>query len=233
MKSIVSVLIILFLNFNSHDVDLHVTYKVIHKIDKQSKLDRLYSDMFDSYETIHKELQFDLFINENTSVFQVRNKLYSDIDAASTVMNRVGYTGRFQQFKTHFIEEELEEEFGQFLIKGFYPEWVLTQEVKTIDSYTCFKAIYSYDVITPDKKVFNKFITAWYTPQIPYSFGPIGFGKLPGLIMELETNYAIYGVEKLSFSNSKSDKKMPELKKLKIITEKQLDSLAIEFEKQN
>ncbi|MDE6073514.1 MAG: GLPGLI family protein [Muribaculaceae bacterium] len=55
------------------------------------------------------------------------------------------------------------------------PEWTITDSVKNIIGYECFKA-------TTDFK--GRQWTAWFTPEIPISDGPWKLHGLPGLILE-------------------------------------------------
>ncbi len=86
----------------------------------------------------------------------------------------------------------------RFLIKDSIAktDWQLTGETKNIGSYTCYKATAtreeertSMTMVNGEAKEETKKETittiAWYAPQIPVSNGPLNFGGLPGLILEL------------------------------------------------
>tara|TARA_R100000306_G_scaffold8101_5_gene10767 strand:- start:7917 stop:8627 length:711 start_codon:yes stop_codon:yes gene_type:complete len=63
-------------------------------------------------------------------------------------------------------------------------QWKLLKDQKNCNGYLCYKATAMLSKnINGKKKDFN--IVAWYAPTIPVSFGPYGYGKLPGLIVEL------------------------------------------------
>ncbi|MBN4072867.1 GLPGLI family protein [Crocinitomix catalasitica] len=68
-----------------------------------------------------------------------------------------------------------------FLIKDTInpAKWKMTSETKAVSGLTCMKATMESDDGT---------IEAWFTPQIPVSSGPAGFGGLPGLIVHLSMN---------------------------------------------
>jgi GLPGLI family protein len=61
------------------------------------------------------------------------------------------------------------------------PKWKILDQIKEVNGYICIQA----ETRNPVK---NQVIHAWFTDKIPYSFGPEGYGGLPGLILELEIN---------------------------------------------
>ena len=65
-------------------------------------------------------------------------------------------------------------------------KWTITKETKEINSYICYKAT---TLRYGDKGPLDEkhSITAWFTPKIPVPYGPNGYGKLPGLILELQS----------------------------------------------
>lgn len=62
--------------------------------------------------------------------------------------------------------------------------WIISGEVKKIDSFACVKATTTWR---------GRNYTAWFTESIPVSNGPWKFGGLPGLIVE------IYDTDKVSY----------------------------------
>ncbi|AZQ60771.1 GLPGLI family protein [Flammeovirga pectinis] len=55
-------------------------------------------------------------------------------------------------------------------------EWNVTDEIRLIHDFKCYKALSEYGDYT---------IIAWFAPEIPFSDGSYTFGGLPGLILEL------------------------------------------------
>lgn len=75
-----------------------------------------------------------------------------------------------------------EDFFGKtFLITGDVEkfDWKLTGEQKKILGFNCQKATGSKDE--------SKYVV-WFTPEIPVSSGPDGFGQLPGMILEVNVD---------------------------------------------
>jgi GLPGLI family protein len=70
-----------------------------------------------------------------------------------------------------------------------------------IDGYLCYKAT---SVLVRNNGVHGLFkfpIIAWYTPAIPIPFGPLGYGNLPGLILELQERNILYGITKIKLNH--------------------------------
>lgn len=92
-------------------------------------------------------------------------------------------------------------DFGKLVvIENRDTKWVITNETKKIGKYICHKAT---SILVRDNGkagIFNFPITAWFTPEIPFSFGPIGYGGLPGMILELQEGNVLYGCTKIKFN---------------------------------
>jgi GLPGLI family protein len=67
-------------------------------------------------------------------------------------------------------------------------EWVLTPDTMRVLGFLCQKATCTSSLIGKTPYQF----TAWYTPDIPASYGPRNFFGLPGLILILDSKYFNY-----------------------------------------
>ena len=100
--------------------------------------------------------------------------------------------------------------------------WTLTNETKKIENYTCFKAT----IIQKNLETGVEFIReAWYTTEIPVPYGPVGFGGLPGLILELKTGKAIFTAKKIVLNPKKGIKPYPKANMENPIGRKELPKL--------
>lgn len=152
------------------------------------------------------EITHTLVFNRTESVFQQQESLEPQLPNRQGVnirtMGNLGnggimYVNLAQQQSTHQIEL-----MGKyFLVEDelFRPQWKMTQESKQIGNYTCYKATYTLKVRRsafqldrrpasgkePPMEEEDVEVVAWYTPQIPVSFGPNRLTGLPGLILEL------------------------------------------------
>ena len=215
-----------------------VNYGVEIRLDPDSKKHKTILTAFPKralkMETIDSEFDFTLTCNDSLSLFYLEKKLYSDNSAAELAIILSGYFGRIKQIDDFFITENLREDFGKFLVSRKYHNWELLNEKKLIGDYTCFKATTKTEVVNPEGKIFIRNYTAWYTPQLPYKYGPLGFGNLPGLIIELQGEDYTYGVKKIEFfdkDQKSKDNEIPKLKNKKLITEEEFEELAAMDEK--
>ncbi|WP_108245776.1 GLPGLI family protein [Muricauda brasiliensis] len=77
-------------------------------------------------------------------------------------------------------------------------DWDLTAEQKKIANFNCYKAVSQVET-----SIGKLPIIAWYTPEIPVSFGPTDYsGTLPGLILELHTNEISFICEEINLNQN-------------------------------
>lgn len=102
-----------------------------------------------------------------------------------------------------------------FLIKETIKtyDWNITTENKEIINKKCTKATLKE----------NPTIVAWFTSEIPVSFGPMGYYGLPGLILQLETPSKNYIIQEISVSKENISIKAPD--KDKEISREDFDAL--------
>lgn len=109
-------------------------------------------------------------------------------------------------------------------------EWEITSETKKINSFECIKATINSQ---------GKRYTAWFTTDIPTSFGPFDFGQLLGLILELysDDRQLFIAATKVTYPFEQevlqpdADLEYISRSDYKDLTEKFLDSIAESLEK--
>ncbi|WP_395065186.1 GLPGLI family protein [Flavobacterium sp.] len=99
--------------------------------------------------------------------------------------------------------------------------WQLHNESKKIQDFTCFKATTKIK-FNNGVGDFERELTAWYCPKIPYSYGPKGYGGLPGIILEFQERNIVIGAKKIVFN---TDPKIKEPSSDKITTEEEYNKL--------
>ncbi len=152
-------------------------------------------------------LEYKLQATPTESVFQYIKKLTDEGEdmfrfshaRSSFLGDGIHYMNLEKAYAIFLRKKSLIDIEGKYIrIKSPIPnlEWKITRESKKILGYTCYKAIgaKTRTTLEPIKgsdgklKIVNKttYYIAWFTPQIPFGFGPVGFGGLPGLILELK-----------------------------------------------
>jgi GLPGLI family protein len=66
-----------------------------------------------------------------------------------------------------------------FLIENPQLIWELSQESKNIGEFLCYKAVLK------NPKTNKITVEAWYSPEIPYSYGVMNYYGLPGIILQI------------------------------------------------
>ena len=135
-----------------------------------------------------ENVSYKMVFNENECIFEVVKTMESDNDRYVKLATKLG-GGRGVYYINMERELILQQAsgFGEtFLISSSLNdlEWEITKEEKVVNNKKVFKAILKTKKNSKSEK--NTF--AWFCPEIPSSFGPVGYGNLPGLILELHLN---------------------------------------------
>lgn len=123
------------------------------------------------------------------------NPIYTDLAQNKKMSHNKG-GGPFSKSKEFLITDSL------------YDGWELKNETKKIQGLTCYKAVGQTSHKEGDK-TFSKNLIAWYCPELSNSFGPDGYGGLPGLILELQINDVLFGAKKINLKNQEYDIELP------------------------
>ena len=150
-----------------------------------------------------KSVQFELKFNKVESIYSKIETLENENDNALNITDVLTESGiNYVNLKTN---ERLNQKnaYGEmFLISGPINEWELCNEMKKINNFTCYKAT-TTKVIENKSGIKTISITAWYTPEINFSHGPLGYAGLPGLVLELEDGQLLIKASKLKFASNK------------------------------
>ncbi len=179
------------------------------ELNKNEPLDPEFQKAFEEAMKKASEKQYSLLFNKTECLYEEQQKL--DKPEASNGMSvSVSFSSAGKKYlnvkdKNSIVEDNI---FGkEFLIVEplVKPEWKLIGETKKIGDYDCFNAELVIPVSEKQKKEYEEFlkneekkpalfkmekpedkvVTAWYTPEIPVSFGPDNYWGLPGLILEV------------------------------------------------
>lgn len=148
-----------------------------------------------------KYLSFILNFDKERAAFYSNEGL--GVENQDLFMSKVsaGYMNEVYQYKDYSLCAIFG--FGNYVLKtDAVNDWVLENETKEIEGFLCYKAT-STKKVNNSKGNFVFPVVAWYCPKIPISFGPNGYGNLPGLILELQVRNVVYGVRKIDLNLSK------------------------------
>ena len=174
---------------------------------------------FKRAEIVSKRLKLKLYFNDSLSVFEPEaimdmesDKIALKIAKTFCKCNDPIYTNA--RAKKNYFNYKLASTGELYLVyKTIDQNWVLHNESKKINNYLCYKATQEVEVFTGNRTVKN-LVTAWYCPEIPFSYGPKGYSGLPGLIFELHDKNVSFGLESLQLNIGSHSIELPSSGKL-------------------
>lgn len=173
---------------------------------------------------ILEDLKFKLVFNKSESIFKVGDFL--ELEKNKFYRAALGPEGSCIYYNNVKNDEHIRQvdAYGErFLVKNPSAVWVLTNEVKNIGNYQCYKAT-AIEVTQGTKGIINSEVVAWYAPELNIPFGPLGFSGLPGLIVELEYRNLRYSASKIDLkTDSKNAIKKPT--QGKVVTKEEFDQI--------
>lgn len=153
------------------------------------------------------EKTYVLSFNKVESIFVEEDKLDAISGATDSWGKNFTPGDQYKNIKSNTLIQDQEFYGKRFLVKDRLVsfEWKMSSESKQIGNYMCFKATsliptseltwYNFswgeissensETLDNEKSIDMTEITAWYTPQIPISQGPLEYWGLPGLILEV------------------------------------------------
>ncbi len=203
---------LLSVNLFSQEITGKIIYAKVNYIPKtkvDSNIETEFNDLKKRITEVSKHLEYILVYKNEKSHFNLNEKLNLDynnsvVRMASTISGGGG---------VYYTNSETRETIQQrnvggqnFLIVGNFNllEWTLINETKLIGKYLCYKATTTKEFI--GKKTTYKEIVVWYCPNLTSAFGPIGYGGLPGLILELQIEKGATFTAKKIINNPKKIK---------------------------
>ena len=228
------------------------------EVDSKDKMDPETEKAFQEAMKKASEKQYLLSFNKFESLYEVQEQLEKpSAPTSGGISFSVSFSGEGKKYlnlkdEKSIVENEI---FGkEFLIVEPLEklDWKLVNETKKIGDYTCLKAQLIIPVSEKQRKEYEEFlkkeeikpslfkmeepkdriVLAWYTPEIPVSFGPNNYWGLPGLILEINDEDTIILCSKVTLSNKeKSPIKVPNKgekvthKKFDEIEKKKMDSM--------
>jgi len=183
--------------------------KVVYKTSlykANEKLNSNITELQDKLVQFQESFEFELYFDKSKSIFKLVDKI--DLDDQSVeykiargLSNDLFYRDLLKKEKINQTTSN-DELFNVIKPIDEY-KWIITNETKVIDGYTCYKATCQYNTYDENRKKplsFNPIV--WFAPSLPYSFGPSGLDGLPGLVLEGTFNGRLYFyATKISFND--------------------------------
>lgn len=172
-----------------------------------------------------KDFNYTLKFNTSESIFYLDELMINEAMENSYLYPIAkALVGKGIYYQNKIKDESLQqtETMGElFIIKDILlNNWNITEEQKKIGKYTCFKA----------ERICKSCNTAdevWFTPEIPVPYGPIGYGGLPGLIIEVRKK--IFTLRLISISFESSEVKINEPKDGKTVSKDEYKEITSGF----
>jgi len=206
--------------------------KVIYRISIENTTDTSKDNNYkfiNSLEDIAKKFQLKLIFNNGESFYELKKPMnMGDRDQSLFKMAQIVFKSK-DKFFTSLKDKKIniQKDFGGeiFLIEKSLDisDWKLTNEVKKIGGYTCYKAerVFFYNSRIGKSSV-NQIV--WYSPDIPLSYGPAGFCGFPGLVLSAKTGNINYVVKTINLNIRKIEQIAP--LKGKKVTEEEFKVIA-------
>ncbi len=145
---------------------------------------REYRKLEEIQQKLTKQLEYTLKFDKNESLFYLEDLLNIN-DQADLALAKEPYQGEYYYNRAvNSIIWTIEALGEKFLVNLDKIDWKLEKERKTISGYSCFKA----SAKKASKNAEFQDVIAWYTPELPLSYGPLHYNGLPGLVVQLETH---------------------------------------------
>lgn len=202
-----------------------ITYKVTKEFNPESDYYKFYQAQYPDcfYEEFADEVEYVLEFTEDQGLFYINTKNIINLtctDKISTVLGTMSADTygvyRDEQYYTYMFYRG-----KNLLLNKTSFEWNITDETKQIQNFTCYKAYYRevIDLGENETKTFTH--TVWFTPELPFKYGPYYYFGVPGLVLEAnnEGGKYTYGVSKIEL-NTENKKLSDNIKKLENVSKK-------------
>lgn len=176
----------------SQEKKTRVLYKAEYILNKENKTN--YSPerkaVVDEYISNCSKIEMELIYSNHESIFRTveglnkSESMYYNIAKSLITENKTIYKNVEDDF---FLVQNKAFDQNYIYKDNKKHEWTIHKDTMIINGMKCYKA--TTKKIAEQQSGFPAFndqtITAWFTPEIPASCGPLCFGGLPGLIMSL------------------------------------------------
>ena len=150
------------------------------------------------------KLEYTLLFNSQSSIFYIEPIISDDLSynyakAFVGLPNKIYHNLKDSVLTYNNSENSMNTQKEEFLITyKMKNKWVMHNQSKKIGNYLCYKATTFEEVESGGQSIVEP-VVAWYCPQIPFGYGPKGYGNLPGVILELQVRNVLFGAKIINF----------------------------------
>ena len=162
-------------------------------------------------------LDYQLKFKDEKASFEIIKSIASDFEKGRNFSKAIGGGEGYHYYdkKRNLKLKQTQASEEYFLITNFLEDvkWTITKDTMTIGNMLCYKATsIKYSV---RKIKYERPIMAWFTLDIPVSYGPLGYNGLPGLILDLTIqNQVRFFAKKIEFNKNQTIKEPTKGKKM-------------------
>ncbi|AEM70202.1 Protein of unknown function, Porph ging [Allomuricauda ruestringensis DSM 13258] len=174
-----------------------ITYAVESNFDLSEMQHEQTRTMASMAAEVMSDFEFQLLIDGNESIFKQSEQLVRDdinpmmykLASGFCSGNEVWHTKTGDPIKRIAL---LNTDPSMVLTLDEHIKWEITNESKQIGEVKVLKA-------TTTRKLgsYLEEIEAWFAPTLPYSFGPLGYNGLPGLILEMYRGKVVFKLKEI------------------------------------
>ena len=194
LMNLLSVFLLLFsFSFSAQEIGGKITYKAknLSAEDRYAKYKESDPETYRHFMAVSQQIAeakaqliYTLDFNSKAAVFIAEPILGKGNNIAGGFQRDTGIYYNSIDEQKRFHQTELKREL--YIVEHDPLKWQITGETKKVGEYTAVRAVSSQIFYRfGEKENLIQDIEAWFVPEIPVSFGPKGYGGLPGLIVDI------------------------------------------------
>ncbi len=197
----ITLIFILFQSINFQPIN-KISGKITYEVDLNKKL--LNKKAIDDNPKLKFIIEnadpvlYNLIFDNNISKYEIVESIQNDSKSKLNIVKTGSGGSNVFYYNNNNKKTEKQMSLGgdNFIIEINKKNWKILNQSKKIGKYSCVKALLL------DSKNEQTSISAWFTTDIPLSYGPKDYNGLPGVILELNTGKFIYKATQIFISDN-------------------------------
>ncbi|RZS99266.1 GLPGLI family protein [Aquimarina brevivitae] len=180
-------------------------FKILPKYEEKDSLGnyvagataRIYQNM----KSRNKPVEFKLVFSDKESIFYMNDELTLQSERRNPTRKSKKEEIFYVNHNNKKVSWRNEYAGKLFLIESSLDtlKWSILEESKMIGKFKCFKARTVRKAVDfRSKEIMEEKITVWFTPELPYQYGPEAFYGLPGLVLEMNIGAFKYAFDSIN-----------------------------------